>query len=148
MQLLHLQPLLHDKQCTNGGVASQPELELQQTLRVCGPEPYKHPKTTKLNLNTHWMKCNKKIINIVYYCFLPSMNHFRFMKIQNICQLFCPTCFIGLSILISYIPCHLQLSCIYTTWHTPKSRVNSLEGSTMCSCGRLGLGRRSRLPAL
>jgi hypothetical protein len=26
--------------------------------------------------------------------------------------------------------------------------LNPLEGSTMCSCGKLGLGRRSRLPAL
>jgi hypothetical protein len=87
---------------------------LQQTLPVFGPEPYKHPKTTKLNPNTPWMKCNKKIINIAFYCFLPSMNHSRFMKIQNICQLFCPTCFTGLSILIFYIPCRLQLSCIHT----------------------------------
>ncbi len=100
---------------TNGSVASQPELQLQQTLLVFGPEPYKHPKTTKLNPNTPWMKCNKNRINIVYYCFLPSMNHSRFMKIQNICQLFCPTCFIGLSIPIFYIPCRFQLSCIYTT---------------------------------
>jgi hypothetical protein len=28
MQLLHLQPLLHDEQCKNGGIASQPELQL------------------------------------------------------------------------------------------------------------------------
>jgi hypothetical protein len=82
MQLLHLQPLLHDEQCKNGSVASQLELQLQQTLLVFGPEPYKHPKTTKFN--TPWVKCNKKIINIAYYCFLPSMNHSRFMKIQNI----------------------------------------------------------------
>ncbi len=27
-QLLHLQPLLHDKQCTNGNIASQPKLYL------------------------------------------------------------------------------------------------------------------------
>jgi hypothetical protein len=78
---MHLQPLLHDEQCKNGGIASQPELQLPQTLLVFGPEPYKHPKTTKLNLNTPWMKCNKKTINIGYYCFLPSMNHSRFMKI-------------------------------------------------------------------
>ncbi len=38
------------------------------------------------------MKQNyKKTINIYYYYFLPSMNHFRFMRIQYICQLFCPT---------------------------------------------------------
>jgi hypothetical protein len=55
-----LQPLLHDEQCKNGGVAFQPELNLQQTLHVFGPEPYKHPKTTKFNLNKPWMKCNKK----------------------------------------------------------------------------------------
>jgi len=60
MQLLHLQPLLHDEKCKTGGIASQPELHLQQTLLVFGPEPYKHPKTTKLNPNTPWMKYNKK----------------------------------------------------------------------------------------
>jgi hypothetical protein len=75
--------LLHDEQCINGGIASQPELQLPQTLIVFGPEPYKHPKTSKLNPNTPWMKCNKKIINIAYYYFLPSMNHSRFMKIQK-----------------------------------------------------------------
>ncbi len=30
----------------------------------------------------------------------------------------------------------------------PSPRVNPLKGSTMCSCGKLGLGRCSRLPAL
>jgi vacuolar-type H+-ATPase subunit I/STV1 len=30
----------------------------------------------------------------------------------------------------------------------PSPRVNPLEGSPKCSCGKLGLGRRSRLPAL
>jgi len=44
MQLMHLQPLLHDEQCTNGGVAFQPKLHLQQTLPVFGLEPYKHQK--------------------------------------------------------------------------------------------------------
>jgi len=44
--------LLHDEQCTNGNVASQLELHLQQTLLLLCPEPYKHPKTTKLNFNT------------------------------------------------------------------------------------------------
>jgi hypothetical protein len=52
MQLLHLQPLLHDEQCTNSGGASQLKVQLQQTLPMFGPEPYKHLKTTKLNLNT------------------------------------------------------------------------------------------------
>jgi hypothetical protein len=85
MQLLHLQPLLHDEQCKNGGVAFQPELHSPQIGPLFGPEPYKHTKINKLNHNTPWMKYNKKIINITYYCFLPSMNHFRFMKIQNIC---------------------------------------------------------------
>jgi len=60
MQLLHLQPLLHDKQCKNGDIAFQPELHLQQALPLFGPEPYKHPKITKLNLNTPRMKYNKK----------------------------------------------------------------------------------------
>jgi hypothetical protein len=77
MQLLHLQPLLHDEQCKNGGIGSQHKLHLQQTLPMFGLEPYKHQNITKLNPNTPWMKCNKKIINIVYYCFLPSMNHSR-----------------------------------------------------------------------
>ncbi len=58
MQLLHLQPLLHDEQCKNGGVASQPELHLQQIGPLFGPKPYKHPKITKLNRNTPWMKYN------------------------------------------------------------------------------------------
>jgi hypothetical protein len=30
----------------------------------------------------------------------------------------------------------------------PSPEVNPLEGSPKCSCGKLGLGRRSRLPAL
>ncbi len=30
----------------------------------------------------------------------------------------------------------------------PSPRVNPLEGSPKCSCGKLGLGRRSRLPTL
>jgi hypothetical protein len=55
-----LQPLLHDEQCKNGGIASQPELHLPQTGPFFGPEPYKHPKITKLNRNTPWMKYNKK----------------------------------------------------------------------------------------
>jgi hypothetical protein len=59
-----MQPLLHDEQCKDGGVASQPELQLQQTGPLFGPEPYKHPKITKLNHNTPWIKYNKKIINI------------------------------------------------------------------------------------
>ncbi len=42
MQLLHLQPLLHDEQCKNGSAASQLELHLQQTGPLFGPEPYKH----------------------------------------------------------------------------------------------------------
>jgi hypothetical protein len=45
--------LLHDEQCKIGGVASQLELHLQQTRPLFGPKPYKHPKITKLNRNTH-----------------------------------------------------------------------------------------------
>jgi len=30
----------------------------------------------------------------------------------------------------------------------PSPKVNPLEGSLKCSCGNLGLGRRSRLPTL
>ncbi len=44
--------LLHDEQCTYGNVAFQSKLHLQQTLPLLCPEPYKHPKTTKLNFNT------------------------------------------------------------------------------------------------
>jgi len=44
--------LLHDEQCINGNVAFQLELHLQQPLPLLCPKPYKHPKTTKLNLNT------------------------------------------------------------------------------------------------
>jgi len=48
--------LLHDNQCIDGGVAFQPELHLQQTFPLLSLDPYKHPKTTKLNPNTPWMK--------------------------------------------------------------------------------------------
>jgi hypothetical protein len=44
--------LLHDEQCIDGNIASQPKLLLQQTLALLCLECYKHPKTTKLNLNT------------------------------------------------------------------------------------------------
>jgi hypothetical protein len=44
--------LLHDEQYTDGNVASQLELYLQETLLLLCPELYKHPETTKLNLNT------------------------------------------------------------------------------------------------
>ncbi len=43
---------MHDEQCTNGNIVFQPKLHLQQTLPLLCPKPYKHPKTTKLNLNT------------------------------------------------------------------------------------------------
>jgi hypothetical protein len=43
--------LLHDKQCTDGNIASQLEFHLQQILLLLCLEPYKHQKTTKLNLN-------------------------------------------------------------------------------------------------
>jgi len=59
MQLLHLQPLLHDEQCKNGGVASQHELHLPQIGPLFDPKPYKHTKINKLNRNTPWMKYNK-----------------------------------------------------------------------------------------
>jgi len=58
---------------------------------------------------------NSYFTNIDYYFFLPSMNHFRFIKFMEIqCnyQLLCPTHFRGLLILIFDIPCHLQSSCI------------------------------------
>jgi len=44
--------LLHDEQFTNGSIAFQPELHLQQIIPLLCPKPYKHPETTKLNLNT------------------------------------------------------------------------------------------------
>jgi hypothetical protein len=44
--------LLHDEQCTDGNIASQLELHFQQIFLLLCLEPYKHPKTTKLNLNT------------------------------------------------------------------------------------------------
>jgi hypothetical protein len=92
--MLHLQPLLHDEQCRNGNDAFKLELHLQQTFPLLSLQPYKHTKTTKLNHNRPWMKQNyKKIINIYYYYFLPPMNHYRFMKIQYICQLFYLICF-------------------------------------------------------
>jgi hypothetical protein len=46
-QLLNLQPL-HDEECKNGDVASQPKLHLQQTRPFFGPEPYKHPKNHQI----------------------------------------------------------------------------------------------------
>jgi hypothetical protein len=61
--------LLHDEQCTNGGVVFQPKLHLQQTLSLLSLEPYKHPKITKLNPKTPWMKQNYK--NIIKIHYLP-----------------------------------------------------------------------------
>jgi hypothetical protein len=58
---LHLQLLLHDEQCIDGVVTYQPELYLQQNFPLLFPKPYKHPKTTKLNPNTPWMKQNYQI---------------------------------------------------------------------------------------
>ncbi len=108
--------MLHDEQCIAGGVAFQLKQHFQQTFPLLSPELYKHQKTTKLNPNPPWMKKNyKKTLNIDYCCFLPSMNHYRFMEIEYICQLFYSTCFIRLSIPIFNIPCHLQLLCIYKT---------------------------------
>jgi len=44
--------LLHDEHCIDGNITSQLELHLQQTLLLLCLEHYKHPKNTKLNLNT------------------------------------------------------------------------------------------------
>ncbi len=57
-----MQPLLHDEQCTNGNVVFQPKLHLQQTLPLFCLEPYKHLKTTKLNLNTTKEKDNGTLL--------------------------------------------------------------------------------------
>jgi hypothetical protein len=67
--------LLHDKECTNGSITSQLELYLQQTLPLLCLEPYKHPKTTKLNLNTPWMKQLFFKKNIDYYSLIEN-DHF------------------------------------------------------------------------
>jgi hypothetical protein len=53
-------------------VAFQLELHLQQSLPLLCLEPYKHPKTTKLNPNTLSMKQNYKkkqqtLIIIIFY---------------------------------------------------------------------------------
>jgi hypothetical protein len=85
-------------------------------LLCCALNPTKHPKTTKLNPNTPWMKQNyKKTTNIDCFYYLPSMNHFRFMEIQYSCQFYFSIRFSGLLILVFNIPCHLQLSCICKT---------------------------------
>jgi hypothetical protein len=63
----------------DANVASQPKLHLQQSFPLFYLQSNKHPKTTKLNLDTPWMK---KKTNIDYYCFLPSMNYSKFMEIQ------------------------------------------------------------------
>jgi hypothetical protein len=43
---------LHDEQCIDDNVAFQLKLHLKQTFLLLCHEPYKHFKTTKLNLNT------------------------------------------------------------------------------------------------
>jgi hypothetical protein len=53
---------MHDEQCTNGNIVFQPKLHLQQTLPLLCPKPYKHPKTTKLNLNTTKEKDNGTLL--------------------------------------------------------------------------------------
>ncbi len=53
---------MHDKQCTNGNIVFQPKLHLQQTIPLLCPTPYKHPKTTKLNLNTTKEKDNGTLL--------------------------------------------------------------------------------------
>jgi hypothetical protein len=57
----------------DGDIASQPKLHLQQTFPLFYPQSYKHPKTTKLNLNTPWMKKNyiKKSKLINFFSYLP-----------------------------------------------------------------------------
>jgi hypothetical protein len=47
--------------------ALQHELHLQQTLHLLCPKLYKHPKTTKLNLNTPLMKQNYNFFFIISY---------------------------------------------------------------------------------
>jgi hypothetical protein len=44
--------MLHDKQCTDGNVAFRPEYICNKLFFLLCHEPYKHPTTTKLNLNT------------------------------------------------------------------------------------------------
>jgi len=53
---------MHDEQCTNVNIIFQPKLHLQQTLPLLCPKPYKHQKTTKLNLNTTKEKDNGTLL--------------------------------------------------------------------------------------
>ncbi len=53
---------MHDEQCTNGNIVFQPKLHLQQTLPLLCPKSYKHPKSTKLNLNTTKEKDNGTLL--------------------------------------------------------------------------------------
>jgi hypothetical protein len=53
---------MHDEQCTNDNIVFQPKLHLQQTLPLLCSKPYKHPKTTKLNLNTTKEKDNGTLL--------------------------------------------------------------------------------------
>jgi hypothetical protein len=49
---------MYNEQCIADNFALQLELHLQQTLPLLCLEPYKHPKITKLNLNTTKEKGN------------------------------------------------------------------------------------------
>jgi hypothetical protein len=84
---LHLQPLLRDKQCTNDNIASQPELYLQQNFPLLCPKPYKHPKTTKLNLNTTKEKGNDNKLPLPFsleHHHKKTMAHcFRFLLLKH-----------------------------------------------------------------
>jgi len=53
---------MHDEQCTIDNIVFQPKLHLQQTLPLLCPKPYKHLKTTKLNLNTTKEKDNGTLL--------------------------------------------------------------------------------------
>ncbi len=87
--MLHLQPLLHDEQCTNDDVIFQPKLHLQQTFLLLCLEPYKHPKTIKLNPNTPWMKQNYYFLKtlIIIFSYFPwiILDSWKFNTFINSC---------------------------------------------------------------
>jgi len=82
-----LQPLLRDKQCTNDNIAFQPELHLQQKFLLLCPKPYKHPKTTKLNLNNTKQKGNGNKLPLPFsleHHHKKTMAHcFRFLLLKH-----------------------------------------------------------------
>jgi len=86
---------MHDEQWTNGNIVFQPKLHLQQTLPLLCPKPYKHPKTTKLNLNTTKEKDNGTLLchhllfkqrkeghGVVFYLFFSNTKKIKHTRKQ------------------------------------------------------------------